>query len=832
MRTIRGRAAWAAGMPRRLILFACILLLGLVSGFGAAAAQTLEPAGHALDARLLFTIGTAIGVMAFAIGTSIFYLRGMRQAQEASEIATAEAQALRNRKNRLEAILAAEPQMLFAWNGSADLKLLIANLPQNLGVPSQPELFLHFGDWMDGDSAAACESALHTLLDKGEAFNLMARTQQGKMVEIDGRTAGSSVSLKVRDLAGQRLDLATLAADRKRQDNEALALKTLLNSLPTPAWVRNEMRRLVWANQAYTEATGAGTTARVVDDQVELLGHDVRHSVETALLADGRFEAPVDVAANHGVERYEAHIVTSAGTEAGLMTEAGADNAQETLELRGFDRMTTAFAMFDARQRLVHFNQAYAQLWDLDPAWLASGPSDGEILDRLRLSRRLPEKADYQTWKRGWLEAYGKNSQFDDEWHLPDGRTLHVLIDSAETGGVTYLFENVTERLALESRYNALIQVQRETLDTLREGVAVFAPDGTLRLYNRAFAAIWHLSPHQLEGEPHIEEIIQSCRALYDNPEEWERTKASVTAIVAERRPYESQFDRPDGSVIAAAALPLPDGRTLLTYVDVSDSVRAERALRERNEALEEASRVKSRFVGHVSYELRTPLNNIIGFADMIAMPGSGPLTAKQHEYLNDIRTSGNTLRALINDILDLTSIDAGVLELDLSVVSVSEVIAALQSALADRLKQAGVQLQIAIAPDLDRFVADEQRLTQILYNLLSNAIAFSPKGSAVQLSSRIDCNGMLAFTVRDHGAGIPEAYQAQIFEPFESQSNGSGHRGAGLGLAIVKSLVELHGGDIALTSAPDHGTEVTVWLPLETQADDSMAPAPISRAV
>ena len=366
---------------------------------------------------------------------------------------------------------------------------------------------------------------------------------------------------------------------------------------------------------------------------------------------------------------------------------------------RSFDRLATAFAVFDAEQKLTHFNQAYVELWQLDGEWLSTNPRDGEILDRLRQARRLPEKADYREWKTAWLSAYGANAQTEDQWHLPDGRTLHVIADSDGEGGITYLYENVTERLALESRYNALIQVQRETLDTLREGVAVFAPSGRLRLYNQAFAAIWQLNPGQLDGEPHVDEIIGWCRALHDAPEEWERTKAAVTAIVAERHPYESQIDRPDGSVLACAALPLPDGGTLLTYVDVSDSKRVERALIERTEALEAADRLKTAFISHVSYELRTPLTNIIGFSELLASPIAGPLTEKQHDYLGDIRLSGRTLLAIVDDILDLATIDAGALDLKLSQVKVHDVLDQAVQGVEERLKQNDVALYIGIEP-------------------------------------------------------------------------------------------------------------------------------------
>jgi signal transduction histidine kinase len=352
----------------------------------------------------------------------------------------------------------------------------------------------------------------------------------------------------------------------------------------------------------------------------------------------------------------------------------------------------------------------------------------------------------------------------------------------------------------------------------LREGVAVFAPNGRLRLYNESFAAIWRLNPLQLDGEPHIEEIISWCRELYDAPEEWERTKAAVTALVAERA-YESEFDRPDGSVLACAALPLPDGGTLLTYVDVSDAKRAERALIERTEALEAADRLKTAFISHVSYELRTPLTNIIGFSELLASPIAGPLTDRQRDYLNDICLSGRTLLSIIDDILDLATIDAGTLDLKLSPVKVRDVIGQAVQGVEERLRLSNVKLQISIEPGIDSFVADGRRVTQILYNLLSNAIGFSEQGGRIALNCGRE-DSMLAFTVEDQGVGIPEDYQQVVFNRFESRSHGSRHRGAGLGLSIVKSLAELHGGTVSLDSAPGHGTRVTVLLPLGEHAD------------
>jgi len=285
---------------------------------------------------------------------------------------------------------------------------------------------------------------------------------------------------------------------------------------------------------------------------------------------------------------------------------------------------------------------------------------------------------------------------------------------------------------------------------------------------------------------------------------------------------------RPDQSVIDFATSPLPDGATLITFVDVTDSRRYEQTLLERNEALEAADRLKSQFISHVSYELRTPLTNIIGFSELLSNPRTGELNDKQREYLNDISASSRTLLAIINDILDLASIDAGGLELKPAPVGVARVVDTAVLAVRDRAARARLNLDIRIAPDAVEFIADESRVRQVLYNLLSNAIGFSRPGDRIRVDVWRD-DGMVAFAVEDMGVGIPKDQQRRVLERFESRSQGSKHRGAGLGLSIVKSLVELHGGSLALESEPGRGTRVTVCFPESGGA--AAAPAAAARA-
>ena len=462
---------------------------------------------------------------------------------------------------------------------------------------------------------------------------------------------------------------------------------------------------------------------------------------------------------------------------------------------------------------LSFYNRAYQELWKLDPSWLKGCPSDSDILDRLKELSVLPAMVDYRTWKSNLLAVYTSANEFEDWWQLPDGRMLHVVANQRPDGGVTYVYEDISERLALESRYNALIDVQRETLDSLKEGVAVFATDGRLKLLNSAFLAIWRLSRNIVEQGLHIDEVVQQMQVLFDEDDVWRALKESITAITYEREPMSGQMVRPDASVIDYATTPLPDGGTLVTFADVTASRAYERALVERNEALIAADRLKSQFIGHVSYELRTPLTNIIGFSELLDSPRIGTLSDKQKEYVGDITTSSRTLLSIIDDILDLATIDAGGLDLKLVPIKLQPVIEAAVLGIKERAGRQRLTLEISLADGLDQMVADEARLRQLLFNLLSNAVGFSKPDGRVRLAAWYEHDDVV-FSIEDEGIGIPAEQQAKVFERFESDSQGSRHRGAGLGLSIAKSLVDLHGGTIALTSTPEIGTKVVVRLP------------------
>jgi signal transduction histidine kinase len=410
------------------------------------------------------------------------------------------------------------------------------------------------------------------------------------------------------------------------------------------------------------------------------------------------------------------------------------------------------------------------------------------------------------------LELYANLIEQQDElWHLPDASTLRVIVQPHPFGGLIYLYEDVTDLVTLESNYNQLINVQTETLDNLSEGVAVFGTDGRLKLHNAAFEKIWKIDPSNLKGEPHFDTVIDACGDLIKDNDNWDPLRKRITSGNAERKPLTAEMDRNDGTIVSYGAVPLPDGATLTSFLDITDSIQIERALRERNEALENADRVKSEFVNHVSYQLRTPLNSIIGFTDMMDQQLFGELNPKQKEYTGNILEASNELLKLINDILDLATIDAGGMVLEVEEVDLHEVLEAAMRLSQKNALDGQLTVKIDCPNDIGTILADERRLKQILFNLVSNATRFTAPGGTIILGASRS-GSQVSMWVSDNGSGIEPKYQPAVFDRFENRG-GEGKRGAGLGLSWVKSFVELHGGWMSLESEVGQGTTVTCHL-------------------
>jgi signal transduction histidine kinase len=777
-------------------------------------------------------LATALALLGFSVVSAILLMRTRVRAAKGETRLRAEIAELQAQADRFRALLFAEPQILISWPAGDDRPQISGDtallMPQE-SPQFQPQRILAFGTWLPPEPALQMDHAVDALREHGEGFLLNLTTSSGYAIEAMGRAIGGQAIVRIRELSGLRKELTETLHRHKALSEETEMLRGFASAAPWPIWAKGAKGRLGYANAAYARATEAISATDAIERNLELLDSDDRSDMDRALNGTQAFAARLPIVIGGERRSYDVHALKIGAGSVGIAIDASEATALRAALVRiaeahrrTLDQLSSGVAVFDGQRRLAFYNDSYRRLWDLERAFLDGNPDDSSVLDRLRAARKLPEQPDFRAWKARLHEAYRAVEPEKDTWYLPDGRAVSVVTTPNPEGGVTYLFDDVTESLDLARRFDGLIRVQRETLDNLAEAVAVFGSNGRAQLFNPAFAKMWKLSPDALREQPHIETVEAWCKPLFDDDATWRTIREAITAI-ENRVEVPLKLERKDGSVLDCMTMPLPDGATMLTFQDISDAENVERALRERNEALETADQMKVDFVHHVSYELRSPLTTIIGFAHLLTDPTTGPLVPKQAEYLNYITTSTNSLFALINNILDLATIDAGAMTLELGPVDIRKTIEAAAEGIQDRLATDRIALKVDVDPTIGDFTGDGNRVKQVLYNLLANAVGFSPQDATVGVSARRTEHSVV-FTVTDSGPGIPPDVKDKVFDWFESHSNGSRHRGAGLGLSLVRSFVELHGGKVRVDSVVGKGTTVTCEFPIDQTAHRNAA--------
>ncbi len=621
------------GLARPLAL----LVLGVPVSAAPAHAQGIDVPVAAEPLLYLALVALMIGAAMIA---AVWLIRQQAATAEENARLRAELADALTEAERRAGLLADEHQRLVVYVGPGAPDV-VGTLPRNLGVPSDASAFLAFATWMDADAARRLETAVTQLRNRAEPFRLEIERPDGRLIEASGRTVGALATVRFTPLSGLREELAALKVEHVRTNGMIETMQALFDAAPVPMWVRDEDERLIWVNDAYAKAVDASGVTGAVTSQVEFLNEQDRARIAAQRRRTGHFADRLSAVVE--ADRRNFQVIDASGPfgSAGLAVDISDAEAirrelDETVRSHSetLDQLTTAIARFDEKTRLLYHNAAFARLFDLSTTYLETAPDHIGILDQLRSRGILPDDRPLRDVKADILAAHRATQPTEALWHLTDGRTLRVFASPEPRGGASWVFEDLTEKLALESRLNALVRLQGETLDYLREGVAVFGQDGRLRLSNPIFADLWGLSTEFLAAKPHIRSFAAtasvSIRASQgaEAGANWSTFAHAVTAFDEGAREAESgEIELSDGRVQAYGIVPLPNGQTMLTFTDISDAREAERMLRERNDALENAARLKSDFVQHVNYELRSPLTNIIGFSALLRSPETGRST-------------------------------------------------------------------------------------------------------------------------------------------------------------------------------------------------------------
>ena len=810
------------------------------------------------------TLAVTFGAIFFAIAVLLWAVRVAASSNHLTRDWSRNLASMEAQLEKSESILASHPGLVLVWAETDEQLNDGWGSPRVLGGPAalaslitfaskDPEAFFRpaeslldaFGDLPltedhVGGKATTLRDRVYLLRSEGLSFSGTLLTEEGRSIECDGRVAGDQVTLWLTDPAVRLAEETGVMGQARDRASDLHGAFNHLDRAPLAAWRRAPDLKLEWVNKAYVDMVEAINMEEVIAEQREIDPScvQVAEKAKTEHQRSGRKAADdlirVNIRGQRRVLRIIEQPMHTSGDRvsmAGLAVDVTRqDKAQEELRRhqeahrQTIDQLGTAVAVFGPNQQLEYYNRSFVELWGLEEADLLHKPSHAEIVDRLRHLEKLPSQSDFGRWKAEHLAIYTEDGARPDEtWHLPSGRTLRVAAGRHALGGVAIVFEDITQTVELQTLYQTQIKVQRATLNNLAEGVAVFGADGRLALYNQAFEEMWGLGEEQLTTSPHFDALQAEFIAHAPREEEIFKTiKRRIVSFSPQDRQTEAggPFNLRDGRWIGYATSPLPDGATLVSFIDVTDSQERQKELEIRNQILEEADRIKTRFTNHISYQLRDPLNVIKGFAEVLENEFAGPLTDRQKDYTAAIVASSLKLLDLVNDIIDLAAVDAGQLDLEMDWVDIRGLMDNAKTYAALKAEDSQIKLTIDCDTAIGRIRGDERRLKQVVFNLLSNAFQFTEPGGEVILGAEKE-GEMIRLWVTDTGRGVTPADQAKVFERYEAAGPGAG---AGVGLALVDSFVSLHGGFVKLSSREDEGTTVTCHLPVDGASTAALA--------
>ncbi len=352
------------------------------------------------------------------------------------------------------------------------------------------------------------------------------------------------------------------------------------------------------------------------------------------------------------------------------------DKQNET-NMQLMNRLNSPVAIFGQDQSLVFFNSAFESFSMLTYEYLNNKPTESEILDSMRQKEILPYQANFQEWKKKQLNIYETLNDREQWWYLQDGRTLRLLSQPNPMGGVTHIFENHTERLALENEAKLLSEIQKQTIDSLSEGIVLFGIDGKIKLHNPKFTELWQIED-SLVGMH-----VRSFMKIIEKSEILDEIYTNIVSSGVDRREHSNILNCENNKIIYYQSSILPDRSILYTFTDITDSKKIEEALIEKNSALAQADNIKTSFMNNISHELRAPLQNIIGFSELIEETHNNSVMDQQiSDYIKDIKKSGNELHHQINQILEITALESGNIESEYQKINGNDIIEIFQDEL------------------------------------------------------------------------------------------------------------------------------------------------------
>ena len=627
------------------------------------------------------------------------------------------------------------------------------------------------------------------------------------------------------DFTESERELAQLRREAARAREDFGALVGLIEAAPIPMWFRGNDHKLRLVNAAYVSAVGASGPEAVVEGQIELVEESGGQSpAEVARRAADR-RKPVErvvTATINGARRtlrvtdlpLAAEGVAGYAIDIEDMEEvARAFRAFRDAQRSMLDQISIGVAQFDPERRISFANQPFYRVFNLPTGVVGERTAFEQVLRLARDANRIPEVRDFPAWREERVAWFRRNEPIEEHWPLPDSIHLRIVAQPMPDGGLVLIADDRTEQLALSAGRDTLLRTRAATFDNLFEALAIFAPGGHVDLWNRGFPHAWGIEPEQLEARPQAAALLEAIAGKLADRSRIGAIGEVIRMATLDRNRGEGVAELADGRTLEFACVPLPDGNGLFTVLDVTASRQAEEALRERNRALEEADAVMTRFLANMSYEFRTPLTSIGGFAELLVSGVAGELGPQAREYAEAIAQSVGKLTEQVENVLDLSQSEAGLMPLNKQPLELLPLLSKIVRQRETRILDAGITLNLR--GDAGRQIAaDAAQLQRAFAHLIDNAIAATGRDGRITIEIKPLAHG-LCVTIADTGKGMTQPELARALEGLRASGDGTvTERRQGLGLPLARRLIEAHGGTLELASRKGTGTTATVTLP------------------